>query len=783
MPTERLYRVLEILDEVLELPTAGRGECLDRLCGDDAALRAEVEALLDGDGAEEQPQGALAAPAFDIHSADPEIGRKIGPYRLVELLDRGGMGAVYLAERDDIEQRVALKLIRRGLDTDRDLVRRFHKERQILARLEHPHIARFLTGGTTEDNLPFFAMELVQGQPIDSYCKEHELSIEQKLRLFCKVCSAVHFAHRNLVIHRDLKPSNLLITADGEPKLLDFGIAKLLDEGLVPEVVQTASGQALMTPRYASPEQIRLEPLTTASDVYSLGVLLYELLTGLDPYRSRERRNDEVARAILEEEPERPSTAVRRRGDRASAQNRSLAQRLHGDLDSIVLQAMRKEPDLRYGSAEELARDLEMHLAGRPVRARTGTLRYRTGKFLRRNWLVLIVLGTFLGLSGSLATVSRRAAIETEQADRERESADEAMGFLVDIFRAADSTRSRTADPSAREVLQAGKVLALDLEDAQLQIIATSRLGEIFRNLGQFEDAEEMLEKSHELAIEHYGEEHEEVVARKNDLAVVTFDQQDYPLAEQKFRQVIAAKERLGQEPPGFQTTRSNLASALTFQGKFPEAERLLVEVLEERRAEKETTDQELATSHYNLAFLYYTSGELEEAAGNCLKALEIRRSQSKPSVARIASALNLLANIEAAEGRREKARELYEEALAIRLERLTEDHPQVATTRANLAAVLLGEDPERAEELLARALETFDAAYPGGWQAAVARSILGELRTRQGRFDEAEGLLTAAERRIREVRGAGSLPSRLARERLEGFLRARASLAAGIEA
>ena len=774
MATERLRRVFEILDEVLEQPTSGREVMLARLCGDDEALRAEVESLLEGDGGEQEPEGALAAPAFDIHAADPEIGRRIGPYKLVDLLDRGGMGSVYLAERDDFEQRVALKLIRRGLDSDRDLVRRFHKERQILARLEHPHIARFLTGGTTEDNLPFFAMEFVRGEPIDRYCKAQKLSIEQKLRLFCKVCSAVHFAHRNLVIHRDLKPSNLLITADGEPKLLDFGIAKLLDAGLAVEVAQTASGKALMTPRYASPEQIRLEPLTTASDVYSLGVLLYELLTGLDPYQARERRNDEVARAIVEEEPERPSTAVRRRGSLAADQKRSLVQRLHGDLDSIVLQAMRKEPDLRYGSAEDLARDIELHLAGRPVRARTGTIRYRAAKFVRRNWMVLIVLGLLTGLSGSLAVVSRRAIVQEELREAERESTVKSFEFLVDVFDAADPTRSRSADLSAREILQVARDKALALEKAQVRIIATSRLGMIFRNLGLFSDAEELLQASHDWAVEHYGEEHEEVAARKHDLAVVIFDQQRYPLAEQKYREVIASKELLGQKPPDFQKSRSNLASALTFQGKFLEAEELLTGILGERKAEESTKASDLATSYYNLAFFHYTSGELDEAIENGRRALEILRGMPEPAVTSVASALNLLANIEAAEGRRERARELYEEALAIRLERLTDEHPQVATTRANLAAVLLDEDPGRAEELLMLALATFDAERPDGWQAAVARSILGELRIRQGRFDEAEALLTAADRRIREIRGAGSLPSQLAGQRLEALHSAR---------
>ena len=313
------------------------------------------------------------------------------------------MGVVYLAVRadDHYQKRVAIKLVQHGLYTGA-ILHRFRTERQILASLDHPNIARLLDGGTTTDGRPYLVMEYVEGLPIDVYCDRHKLSISERLRLFRTVCAAVHYAHQNLVIHRDLKPSNILVSTDGVPKLLDFGIAKLLNPELsAPSLVFTESGLQLLTPEYASPEQVRGEPLTTASDVYALGVLLYELLTGHQPYRLTSRRRQDLERVICEVDPLKPSTAISRSdadtetdgtGQRTPAtvsqtregQPEKLRRRLTGDLDNIVLMALRKEPQRRYGSAEHLAEDLRRHLEGLPVMARPQTFGYRSAKFIRR---------------------------------------------------------------------------------------------------------------------------------------------------------------------------------------------------------------------------------------------------------------------------------------------------------------------------------------------------------------------------------------------------------------
>jgi non-specific serine/threonine protein kinase/serine/threonine-protein kinase len=389
---------MEILGEAIGLDASEREAWLAAVCAGDDELRGEVARLLAHQKTatnfmEEPPLGGLARRRAEDESI---VGRHVGPYLVVEEIGRGGMGAVYLARRADeqYESRVAVKVIKRGMDTDA-VVRRFRNERQILATLGHPNVARLLDGGTTEDGRPYFVMEYVEGRPLTEYCDAKKLSVEERLRLFLKVCSAVSSAHRNLVVHRDIKPGNILVSEDGEPKLLDFGIAKLLDADA--EGTATATLLRAMTPEYASPEQVKGEPVTTATDVYSLGVLLYELLTGVLPYKLKHRTADEITRAICEQEPTRPSTRVAQSvprveesGEASEAGVRARTairnpKLLRGDLDNIALMALRKEPQLRYASVEQFAEDIDLHLEGLPVRASRGTFTYRASKFVRRN--------------------------------------------------------------------------------------------------------------------------------------------------------------------------------------------------------------------------------------------------------------------------------------------------------------------------------------------------------------------------------------------------------------
>ena len=770
MSVARERALFEILDEALEKSPNKRKAFLDQACSADAGMREEIEALLDT----EIESGLLSEPAFSVHAADVGIGRRIGPYKLVRLLDRGGMGSVYLAEREDFEQQVALKLIRRGLDVDDLMVRRFENERQILARLDHPNIARLLDGGTTDDRLPYFVMEYVEGVPIDRYCKAHELSIEERLDLFRKVCSAVQYAHWNLVVHRDLKPANILITADGQPRLLDFGIAKLLDDSLAASAVATVTGQAAMTPRYASPEQIQLEAVTTASDVYSLGVLLYEMLTGLDPYGVDKRRSDEVARAVCETEPDRPSTAVRRRAaEPEDGETRRLQRRLSGDLDSIVLKAMRKEPDQRYASAEQLSEDLWRHREGLPVGAQTGSFRYRAGKFVRRYQSAILVASAFVLLILGLGLVLSQNVQERKRAEREFQRASTVSEFLEDLIKSADPDESKGENLTVLDALQRGKGQVAEKlkHEPELQIYMAGTLGQIFRKLGAYENAQEMMTTSLEAARNYYQGDHDEVATRLNNLAVLFYDFEHYDEAELRFRQVLAMRERLRQDPERLFRTKSNLAITLLRRGELEKAEDLSLQVLLAREAAYKDAedDKDVATSRHRLAEVYYIQGLPTEAEPLLRKALESRRGdQDNVQSASLATTLDLLGSVLAAQDKDAEARDLYHQAFEMRRDLLTEAHPDVAKTRKNLAAILAKTDLVKAEEYVTKALDVFNNLNPDGWDAAEAKSVLGMIYVNTGRYEEAEPLLTEeGYDRMIAIRDARTYRSQLALQRI----------------
>jgi eukaryotic-like serine/threonine-protein kinase len=393
---------------------------LDVECGPDRAIRAEIESLLAHHERDsrfiEEPALHLAARTFVGEGAHRE-GQLIGDYKILSLIGGGGMGEVYLAEDRRLHRKAALKLVRPGMDSE-DIVRRFKREELLLASLNHGNIAQLYGSGITADGIPFFAMEFVEGTRIDSYCDEKRLGIRTRLELFRKVCGAVHYAHQHLVVHRDVKPSNILVTPDGEPKLLDFGIAKLLDPRPSLAFTRTVTEMRALTPEYASPEQVKGESVTTATDIYSLGVVLYELLTGQRPYRLKTSRPDELSRVICEDEPTKPSTAIAGNQQLAVSNRKSL----RGDLDNIVLMAMRKEPARRYASVAQFSGDIRRHLEGLPVVARHDTWRYRTSKAIRRNKVgVLAAALVALALLAGIATTSwqaRVAHIERARAER-----------------------------------------------------------------------------------------------------------------------------------------------------------------------------------------------------------------------------------------------------------------------------------------------------------------------------------------------------------------------------
>ncbi|MHC4236297.1 MAG: serine/threonine protein kinase, partial [Planctomycetota bacterium] len=480
MDNDSLRRVQEVFRELLEREPSEHGRFLDQLRATEPDLAREVESLL---GADHRAGDFLerSPPELELihkrHEPGLQPGTQIGPYAVLKLLGRGGMGDVYLAERADqeYEKQVAIKLVRPGADSE-EILDRFWRERQILANLEHQNIARLLEGGTTANGQPYLVMEHVDGEPIDRYCDRHRLSIDARLRLFRSVCAAVEYAHRNLVVHRDLKPGNIMVTAAGVAKLLDFGIAKVLaTEGLAPGTM-TRTGLLPMSPEYASPEQVRAGPITTSTDVYALGLVLYELLTGQRPQKLGNLSLPEIERVVCERIPERPSAALSAFPIRAGGEGEAtlegvaaarsttadrLRHKLAGDLDTIVMKALHKEPERRQRSVKELSEDLGRHLVGLPVRARADTLGYRTAKFVRRHLVgmaaAVLVAGTLAGGAASTLWQARRAAAERDRARTEARKSEQVAGFLTDLFRAADPDETQGDTVTVGTILERGQ--------------------------------------------------------------------------------------------------------------------------------------------------------------------------------------------------------------------------------------------------------------------------------------------------------------------------------------
>ncbi len=480
MTPTRWQQVKGTLAAALEQPTATRKAFLLEACADDTTLRREVQSLL------EQPPDDfdLCAESIGLASPDPiagNAGHRLGAYEMMRELGRGGMGAVWLARRADqqFQKLVAIKLLKRGTDTD-EVLRRFHAERQILARLDHPHIARLLDAGMTKDDLPYFVMEYVDGTRLTDFVEQRDLSLGERLHLFLKICHAVQFAHQNLVIHRDLKPGNILVTAEGEPKLLDFGVAKLLEDESEDWQI-TIAGHERFTPGYASPEQVRGEAITTVSDVYALGALLYEILTGTPSHRLPPRAPTaaQIERVVCEQEPTRPSVA---------AASPEMRRQLRGDLDNILLRALAKSPARRYRGAGQLADDLQRYLEHRPVRARPDTFRYRAGKFLRRNRAAVAAAALMLVLlvAGIGATLRQAHIANLERARAERRFQEVRKIANSFMFEFHNSIAGLPGALAARQLVTQRAVEYLDslAQESGDDLLLRSELATAYRKIG-----------------------------------------------------------------------------------------------------------------------------------------------------------------------------------------------------------------------------------------------------------------------------------------------------------
>jgi serine/threonine-protein kinase len=748
-------RLEEVLDLVLELRPEDRPAFIEQTCGTDDLLRRQAEAMTAaaeraGDFLE-RPVDACAAGLLGqmareaeedseldaAESASMAPGR-LGPYRLLRELGRGGMGAVYLAERDDeqYDRRVAIKVLPAGL-LSRGLRTRFLLERRILASLEHPNIARLYDAGMSEDGTPYFVMEFVEGRRIDVHCDEHQLPIPARLALFDQVCDAVQFAHRNLVVHRDLKPANILVSSDGMVKLLDFGIAKLLrTEAEAGATLTGLGGWQAFTPEYASPEQLRGEPISTSTDVYALGVLLFNLLAGCWPYHPRDRSVRSIEQAVLEQDPGRPSAALSSTvAERRSTTLAGLRRQLRGDLDNIVLTALRKESEHRYASVQHLRDDVHRYLESRPVHARPATWGYRAGKFVRRH-RVGVAAAALVGVSlvGGMAGTVWQA----RTASREARRADQVRQFVVGLFEVSDPDHSRGDSITARALLDQGAArLATELAaEPELRAEMQAVLGGIYEKLGLYDRARPLLEEVLAVREARLGSRHLDVAGSAAALASVLYEQGEYPKAEELTRRGLALRrELLGPEDTLVAASMTDLAAIMGAQGKDEEAESLFRAGLAiDRRKE---AWRKVATDLHNLSIALWRRGEYGEALPLAEEALALRRRIHGEEHTDVASTLMALASILSASGEYDRAEELNRQCLAMRRKLLGGAHPHVAIALNNLGLLLQARGRlEEAEQYLREALAVRRAAFGDHHlEVAASRNNLGTLLYAMGDF------------------------------------------------
>ncbi len=763
----RWRQVQDVFLGALEGLPAERGRFLDEACGPDDELRQEVESLLSAESRGSSLLDVTLEELLDLLDDEPgpaplEAPARAGPYVLLEEIGRGGMGAVYRARRDDghFDREVALKIVRLAGSRE-DTARRFRRERQILAGLEHPGIARLYDAGVTEDGMPYLAMELVRGEPIHRYCDRVRLSVPDRLVLFEQVVAAVDYAHRNLVIHRDLKPSNILVTEAGEVKLLDFGIAKLVEtEGEVGEGDDPLTGldHRLLTPGYASPEQMRGEPLTTASDVYSLGVLLHQILVG--------RRPDGA-------ETTAPSAAARAGGEAATADTEAVAlarrttpfrlrRQLRGELDTLVLKALRPEADRRYTTAAAFLDDLVRFRSGRPITARPPSVAYRAGKFVGRNRVAVAAgIAALAGLVGGLGLALHQA----ETARRERDLALSVSTFLENLFTASNpfTTSGERLDTLPIRAFLDRAVDRLDSDLAgQPEVRARMQgiLGSVQGALGVYDGARPLLEAALVGLRELKGEESPEVAEILGDLGRLLLSGGDPAGAERYYREALAvARGLFGERSLEVARIRTELAGVLLTMDRLPEAEAVLQASIDVRREEYGEESAEMADNLNMLGALQYRQGKVDQSIVTMGLALEATRrtaGEDHPGTAVLAQNLALALH---RRGRSEEAEPLLRGAIAEIESSLGPDYPPLGVVRKTLANVLDALDRwEEADSLYQEAI-AFTRRFlgEGSQDLGIALYDHGGALMRRGELDRARPLLDEAVQVQRAVLGPES--------------------------
>lgn len=808
MPSKTLQ---QILDEAQTLPPHERLRFIREACATDTDLYASAMHELESRQQWFGEDGAVAPQTADDDAVVDLAGERVGPYRIVRSLGRGGMGEVFLADRADeqFRQQVAIKLVRRGL-LSRNVQSRLKLERQILATLDHPNIARLFDGGTTNDGTPYIVMEYVDGEPIDIYCDSRGLSVEQRLRLFQVVCSAVHRAHQNLIVHRDLKPSNILVARDGTPKLLDFGIAKMLDDRqMMHTMAVTQLDYRVLTPDHASPEQIRGDLITTASDTYVLGVVLYELLCGCKPFTLKGNRLGDLERAICEEDPPPPSMVVQAREDSVTiARQRGtsparLRRELAGDLDNIVLMAMRKEAERRYSSVEQFAADIQRHLDGMPVLARADAWSYRAGKFLKRHSVAVTLafgfLAVLVGFSVTTYLQAQRIAEERDVAQAERARAQTAQqrseavkDFLIDSFRLADPSHARGKEITAREILDQGAArIGKELRtQPDLQATLLDTIGSVYLSLDLPDDAQPLIEQGLAVRRKLFGERHLDVASslyslnrvyeKKGDLktaeavatdslainslltgsesvetagslcrlGVIQRARGDLVHAEQHLNECLRIRSaRLGANHELVTVPLDNLASIALDKRDLDAAERLYRAAIDIDERNKRLDHPQYIRHLHNLATALHQKGDLDGAEPLYRRALALYRQVLGPAHSETVAAACNLGRLLMDRGRFDEAQQAYDAALAASRKAHTEPHVDVGYVLSDMGRLAFERKQyKEAEQHYREALQIYRATLPPGHgYTAAALTMLGRTLLEMNEAPEAEATLQRA--------------------------------------
>ena len=796
MNSARWRLVSPHLDQVLELAADERQRYLRDLANEDSTLAADLELLL-GEERALRDEKYLEHDAQDLLAESPLVGQAFGAYTLVELLGAGGMGSVWLARRNDghFEGTAAVKLLSAAL-LGAEGAARFRGEGTILARLKHPLIAQLIDAGVSEVGQPYLVLEYVEGETIDQWCDHRNLSVASRLRLFLDVLTAIAYAHSHLVVHRDLKPSNVMVSTEGQVKLLDFGIAKLLeaDTGDGPPTAVTLAAGRAFTPAFAAPEQVLGERVTTATDVYALGALLYLLLSGRHPTGPSTAAPAAVLRAILETVPDRLSDAVDERAAQRASTPERLRRELRGDLDTIVAKALKKRPEERYVSVTAFAEDLRRYLRQEPILARPDSFAYRTGKFMRRNVRSLAAAAAaVLILIAVVAFYGNRLA---DERDRERAAAQKAAQvseFLTGLLSNADPYEAADRrEPTVRSLLDLGaarvrKDLATQPElkremltlwgriyerrgayELALPILAEAvalgrtlgggpsrELAQSLNDLGvaqgkkaQWDRARATLEEALSMRRKVLGEEHSSVAVTESELGRVFFDQGRLPEAETHFRSALAIRLKvLGPTDHETATSMSDLGLLLRDKGDRAGAEALLRETLELTRKSRGPKHPDVATALGNLALIVNERGDPAAAEAMFREALAIGQASMGKDHPANAQRFSNLAGALRLQGKLAEAEAMAEAALALSRPALGRDHPGVSRQEVGLARIYLEEGrPAAALALLLHVLEVQKRSYTADdWRLGITESLLGATYTRLSRFPEAEPCLLRA--------------------------------------